>query len=255
MAEITVLNPIIDAQVAAASVGPYLEQAAPGTHIHFLTAEWGTASIEGRADDALAASGIMRGSVAAEAGGADAVIINCMNDPGLSAARESVRIPVIGPAEASLHVAAMLCHKFSWITTGSADIPVVEELIRRNRMLAKVASVRAIDIPVLALGTDRQATLEAFFRIAKVAIIQDGAAGIIPGCTALTSLIPEISERLAGLGLQLPVLNPPLIALRMAEAQVALGLSHSQRTYAKPGDKQVIWPASPLASQPGNLLD
>ena len=242
MAEITVLNPIIDAHLAAASTGPYLKQAAPDTHIRFLSLEWGTASIEGRADDALAASGVMRCAVAAEADAADAVIINCMNDPGLSAARESVRIPVICPAEASLHVAAMLCHKFSWITTGSADIPVVEELVRRNRMSAKVASIRAIDIPVLGLETDRQATLEAFVRVAEEVIGKDGAAGIIPGCTAVTNLVPEISERLAGQGLQVPILNPPLIALRMAEAQVALGLSHSCRTYARPGDKQIIWP-------------
>jgi allantoin racemase len=242
MIEITVINPTINSLLGAASKELYFTKAAPGTHIRAVGIEWGTASIESRKDETLAASGIMHCAIEAEAKGADAIIINCMDDPGMSAARESVRIPVIGPAETSMHLAAMLCHKFSFITTGSSNIPAVEELIRRYRMSAKVASVRAIDIPVLELESNRKKTLEAFLRIAEVAIRQDGAAGIVPGCTVLAELTPEVSEQLTNLGNPVPVLNPALVALRLAEALVALGLSHSLRTYTRPGEKQVVWP-------------
>ena len=44
---------------------------------------------------------------AAEAEGMDAVIIDCMADPGLDPARELASIPIIGPAQAAMHLAAL----------------------------------------------------------------------------------------------------------------------------------------------------
>ena len=36
------------------------------------------------------------------------MIIDCMLDPGLPAVREKVTIPVIGPGQTAMHLAAML---------------------------------------------------------------------------------------------------------------------------------------------------
>ncbi|MCP4321048.1 MAG: hydrogenase expression protein HupH, partial [Alteromonadales bacterium] len=38
-------------------------------------------------------------AIKAERAGADAIIIDCMGDPGLNACREAVSIPVIGPCQ------------------------------------------------------------------------------------------------------------------------------------------------------------
>jgi len=43
----------------------------------------------------------------------DGVVIGCFYDTGLREAREIVSIPVIAPAEACMHVASTLGHKFS----------------------------------------------------------------------------------------------------------------------------------------------
>jgi len=216
--------------------------AQPGTHIEVVSLEWGTASIESRLDDALAAPGVLYRAIQAEREGADAVVIDCMDDPGLFAAREAVRIPVIGPAQASMHVAAMLAHRFSLITTSSKDIPAIEELIARYGMSAKSTPVRAIDIPVLELESDSQATVAAVVEVAQRAVEQDGAGVILPGCTVLAELIPQIEIGLQECSLAVPVLNPARIALRLAESLVSLGLSHSRRTYAAPGEKALRWP-------------
>ncbi len=239
---IRVIVPIVAPGSAEAARQAFAALASPGTEISAVSLEWGTNAIEGRADDAWAAPGIVTRAREAEREGADAAIIECMNDPGLYAVREVVRIPVVGPAEACMHVAAMLAHRFSFITTGSADIPMVEELVARYRLSGKLASVRAIDIPVLQLREDREATYRALADTAERAVRQDGAGAIIPGCTILAPLARRTQEELARRGCEAPVLDPCAAALRTAEALVALGLSHSARTYAPPGAKAIAWP-------------
>lgn len=90
---ITVINPTISANWDASTQSSYSSAARPGTRIQVVSLKWGTASIEGRTDDALAIPGILACARQAEADGASAIIIACMNDPGLYAAREAVRRP------------------------------------------------------------------------------------------------------------------------------------------------------------------
>ena len=154
MSKIVVINPTISREWDASSLEELQGAAAPETQLEIVALDWGPASIEARVDEDLAAPGILLCAIQAERDGANAILISCMNDPGLAAAREAVSIPVVGPAQASMHLAAMLCHRFSIITTGANDIPVVEELVARYHMTGKLASERAINIPVLELDAN-----------------------------------------------------------------------------------------------------
>ena len=241
MVDITVINPTITREWDEADIQTYARVANPDTRIRVVSLDWGTASIERRVDDVLAAPGVLQRAIEAERSGASAVIINCMNDPGLYAAREVVRIPVVGPAEACMHLAAMLTHRSCLITTSAGDIPVVEELILRYHMSSRLTPVRAIGVPVLQLETDRQAALLATVNTAELAVREDGAGAIILGCTMMAEMAEEIQAGLSQRGIEVPLLNPPLVALRLAESMIALKLSHSQRTFASPGEKAVKW--------------
>src|SRR5262249_22731718 len=70
----------------------------------------GPASIECAFEIALAAPGTIAKIIDAEKQGIDAVVIDCMGDPGLVGAREAVVIPVLGAGQTAMHVAAMLGH-------------------------------------------------------------------------------------------------------------------------------------------------
>lgn len=242
MAKIVVINPTISHEWDTLNLEHLRMRAAPGTQLEIVSLDWGPASIEARVDDDLAAPGVMRCAIQAEREGAQAILIYCMNDPGLTAAREMVKIPVVGPAQASMHLAAMLSHRFSIVTTGMNDIPVVEELVVRYHMTGRLASVRAIDIPVLELDAQVETSREAVVSVAEAAVLHDGAGAIILGCTLLADLAPQIRSSLSDRGIDVPLINPALAALRLAETLAALGLSHSPRTYAPPGDKVLFWP-------------
>ena len=158
------------------------------------------------------------------------------------AARELVRIPVVGPAEASLHLAAMLGHRFSVLTVLDSRIPMMEEQVARYGLMDQLASVRAFNVPVLDLEKDPQSTLEAVVDAGEQAVRQDNAHIIVPGCTGLAGWAPRIQAALAGRGCEVPVLDPPSVAIKTAETLVSLGLSHSPRIYARPGPKRYQWP-------------
>jgi allantoin racemase len=240
--EIHVINPTITTRWHQDTQRTYAEAARPGTMIRVVTLDWGPASIESYRDEALVVPDILTKAIGAEQSGADAVIIDCMSDPGLYAARELASIPVVGPAQASMHLAAMLGHCFSVLTVSEQDVPEVAERAARYGLAAKLASARPFGIPVLALDDDVDETVSALVEVAERAVCEDGAHVVIPGCTGLAGLASRIQAGLAERGCEVPVLDPPSVALKLAESLVDLGLSHSRRTYPSPPVKEIRWP-------------
>lgn len=240
--QIRVINPTITKTWEEDTRLAYQRAADPGTEISVVSLDWGTASIESFRDHALVIPDILNKVVAAEREGVQAVIVDCMGDPGVIAARELVHIPVIGPAEASMHLAAMLAHRFSVLTVLESRIPMMEEQVQRYGLIGKLASVRAFNIPVLDLEKDPEYTLERVISVSATAVREDGAHAIVPGCTGLAGLAEKIQAGLAKQGCEVPVLDPPSVAIKTAETLVKLGLSHSKRTYAAPNPKPYRWP-------------
>ncbi len=240
--QIRIINPTITKSWEEDSRLAYARAAGPGVEVSIVTLEWGTASIESARDHALVVPDILNKIVQAEVEGVAAVIVDCMGDPGVLAARELVRIPVVGPAEASMHLAAMLGHRFSVLTVLDSRIPRMEEQVARYGLLDRLASVRAFNIPVLDLEKDAERTLQAVVAAGEQAVRQDNAHVIVPGCTGLAGWAPRIQAAMAARGCEVPVLDPPSVAIKTAETLVSLGLSHSPRSYARPGPKRYQWP-------------
>jgi len=240
---IRVINPVITTRWEENTRRTYTNAARSGTQVSVVSLDWGTASIECYRDEALAVPDILTKALQAEKEGVDAVIIDCMDDPGLRAARELVSIPVVGPAEASMHLAAMLAHRFSVLTTLERDISMVEDQVARYGLSTRLASVRALNIPVLALDDDGEVTLQVVIEASEQAVREDDAHIIIPGCTGLAGLAPRVQTGLAERGCEVPVLDPPSVAMKLAESLVDLGQAHSKRTYPKPPAKEILWPS------------
>lgn len=203
--------------------------------------EHGPASIECEYDEALAAPDTVAKALAAQEGGADAVIIDCMGDPGMEAAREVLSIPVLGPCQTSMHLAAMLGHRFSVLTVLERLAPFFEVRADRYGIGGKMASVRAVDIPVLDLDRDRDQMVKTLTEQGVLAIERDKAHALVFGCTGMLGCADELSASLADAGYHdVPVIDPMPATLRIAAAVVASGLGHSKRTYPTPPVKERI---------------
>jgi allantoin racemase len=199
--------------------------------IDIVSQEHGPASIESEYEEALAQPGVIEKIQEAEAQGYDACLIDCFGDPGLRAAREVVSIPVIGAGEAAMFLAAMLGRRFSVITVLNSIVPLIQNNVVIYGLGTKLASVRAVDIPVLKLRDQRDALVERLGQEGSLAVEKEGANTIVLGCTGMAGLSEAVEENLRSRGQEVPVVDPVKAAVKLAESLIDLGLG---RTHLHP---------------------
>lgn len=201
--------------------------------------ESGPASIEGAFDDALSAVGIVTRAIEAEQEGIDAVIVDCMGDPGLDAAREAVSIPVLGPGETTMHIAALLGHKFSVVTILDRVCPILEKHARIYGVHDKLASVRPVNIEVNSIEDNPEKLLHALTAQSISAIRDDKADVIVLGCTGFLGVTEKLTAALTEAGYPAPVINPIRATAMTAYSLLTLGLSHSPLAWPAPSPKVI----------------
>ena len=199
----------------------------------------GPSSIESKFDEALAVPDTLKLSMQAEINGANAIVIDCMGDPGLHACREAVSIPVLGAGQTAMHLANLLGNRFAFITVLDRIRPIIEDLIGAYGIREKYASFQAVDIPVLDLSRDGEALNVALAQKALRSIEEDGADVVVLGCTGFLGCAEAMRAALRSAGHEVPVVDPIPATIGIAEALVKAGLSHSKRTYPAPGAKPV----------------
>ncbi|MCP3937750.1 MAG: hydrogenase expression protein HupH [Actinomycetia bacterium] len=197
--------------------------------------ESGPMSIVGRTEEAEAVPGLIALAAEAEADGVDAVVIDCMGDPGVDVLREIVSVPVLGPARTSMTVAANIGHRFSILTVLERSRPLVEEQVERAGLSGRLASVRVVDLPVLDIESNPDKTFEKLMAQAEPAARDDRADVIIPGCTGYVGLAQSIERELHARGLLAIVLDPMPLTIRMAAVLADSGHGHPGSAYMSPG--------------------
>ena len=215
-------------------------QTAGKIKLEFDSLTKGTVSIEDSYDEALNIPYILEKIRAAETEQYSAVVIDCFGDPGLEAARELVRIPVVGPAQSASHLAAQLAPRFSIINTVPEFAHIDHELMIKYGLTQQLASVVTVDIPVLALESQRRRTVYAMVRAAEKAVRQDGAQAIVLGCTGMSSLVAAMETRLVAKGLHVPIVEPLRAAVYTAVALVLADLTHSKQAFMPPRAKRRV---------------
>jgi allantoin racemase len=209
--------------------------ASPGTEVRLVTTRNAPASVESQAEMEMAAPGILERVAQSEREGADAVVIWGGHDPSLTAARELVSTPVIGPGATSMYVASMLAERFSLLVQLPHVVGVARRQVRDLGLERRCAGIYPVGVPVLDLGKQ-----ESFERVLKTAIasIEDGGAdAVCLGCMAMNDHADPLAERLRESHPGVVVVHPGKAVIGMAELIAGMGLSHSKRSYPDPPKK------------------
>ncbi|MDN5786789.1 aspartate/glutamate racemase family protein [Pseudorhodobacter sp.] len=209
---------------ACAFVGTVIEAANPiGT----------PRSIEGYSDEARSVPAMLDLIEDGQARGAQGFVIACFDDPGLAAAREVARGPVVGICQAAVQVATTICNRFSIVTTLPRSVPIIEDLVAAYGASSRCQSVRAVDMPVLALEAEPVIAEARLLREIEAARDIDGAEVVILGCAGMS----ELCERLA-LKSGMPVIDGVVAAVKLIEGLIGGGYATSKRgSYNFPRDK------------------
>lgn len=198
--------------------------AAGGTEIEAASPRMGPASIESHYDEALAVPGLLDEIRRGEDAGCDAYVIACFGDPGLDAARELARGPVIGIAQAAMHMASMVGTGFTVVTTLARTCNQAWHLAERYGMSRFCRNVRACELPVLELEQPGSPARELILACAMQALQEDRCDTLVLGCAGMADLCDYIASKTG-----VPVIDGVAAAVKLAESLVSLGLASSTR--------------------------
>lgn len=221
---IQVINPNTSSGMTETIAAAARAVAAPGTDILAVCPKEGVPSIEGHFDEAIAAVGVLEQVKAGRQQGVDGHIIACFGDPGLLAARELAQAPVIGIAEAAMHMATLVATRFSIVTTLPRTLIIARHLLHQYGFYGHCAGLHAIDLPVLALDDGSGVAQEKVRERCIRALKEDGCGAIVLGCGGMATLAQELTREL-----QVPVIDGVSAAVKMVESLVGLGLSTSKK--------------------------
>ena len=229
-----VVNPNTTAAMTQRIGAAASRAAGPGVEVAAVNPASGPASIEGYFDEVFAAPGVVEEVAKGDAAGFDAFVVACFDDTGLEAARAAARGPVIGVGEAAFHLAALIAHRFSVVTTLSRSIAPIETNLTKYGLASRCARVRACEVPVLALDDPTSGAREKLSAEIDRAIAEDAAEAIVLGCAGMAELAASLAREHGA-----PVIDGVAAAVKLIEGLGALGLATSKLgPYAPPLPKR-----------------
>ena len=215
---IRVVNPNTTESMTATIGACASAVAGPDVVVEAVSPAFGPESLESHVDDALAVPGVLARVAEGEEAGVDGYVIACFGDPGLLAAREVARGPVVGIAEAGMRTASYLGRRFSVVTTLQRTVPHIEELALAYGLERQCAGVHASDIAVVDLEHDPAARRQVL-EVARMALAADRSDVIVLGCAGMTDFAAWLSDELG-----VPVIDGVAAATATVVSLVALGL-------------------------------
>jgi allantoin racemase len=151
----------------------------------------------------------------------DGIVVAGFSDVGVDAMKELLDIPVLGIAETSCHLAALLAHRFSILTGTDKWTPPKHDFIKAVGLEGKVASCRAYSEWDSNDSFDE--LKEKLIKVARTCIEDDGAEAVVLGGGPLVGYGKLIETEL-----EIPVIDPTLATFKLMESVIDLNHRHSK---------------------------
>lgn len=160
----------------------------------------------------------------------DGIIVAGFSDVGVDAIKEILEIPVLGIAETSYYLAALLSHRFSVLTGTDKWTPPKDDYTRALCIRDKIASFRSYS--EWDENDDFETLKNRLINVSKKCINEDGAEAIVLGGGPLVGYGSLLQELLG-----IPVIDPTIATFKMMESIIDLGYRQSKiRRWKQPLD-------------------
>lgn len=202
-----------------------------GVVVDFKPTKAAPANYVSHHDYVLADLVLLESGLEAQADGYDAVCIDTVSDSGVNALRSMLDIPVIGPGRSMYTIALMLGRRFGIVTMWQQWLPLYERVLTELGLTDRCAGIRSIDVTPdnRTLLAGKQDALPLLVEAGEALVVKDRADVVCLGSTTMHDAHDHLRRQLP-----VPVLNPGPLSYFIAEALVALGLTHSRRAYPRP---------------------
>jgi len=230
--KILLVNPNITEGVTDVMAAEARRSASDGVEIVQATAAFGAQYIETRVEAAIAAHALLD-LLATEAEGHDAVVVSAFGDPGLTAAREMLDIPVVGLSEAALHTAYMLGRRIAVVCLTPRLRDWYGESAEAAGLGDRLVGLRVVGDPVRDISTVVEDLAEPLLEECLRAVRDDRAEVVILGGGPTAGLGRTIRNRVP-----VPLLDGVTCAVQLAEALVRINPRPPQQGgFSRPAPK------------------
>jgi Asp/Glu/hydantoin racemase len=214
--------------------------AGPLAEIEAVTAPFGSASLECRAELVVAAHAVLEAIAARD--DYDAVVIGAFGDPGLAAAREIARAPVFGLGQSGLRAAAAKGRRFAIVTLGAHLRLDIEAMVAASGLSGQLAAIRFLSGSVLDLAANRSGYIDAMAAAANACAAENGAQSVLFGGAPFAGVAGELAGRVA-----VPVVDG--LASAIEEAMRAPAKAAGSNPPSSAGPRKAISGVSPLLAE------
>ena len=169
----------------------------------------------------------------AEAEGYDAAVPLGTLDLAVDAARSCVDIPVIGPAEAMLHLGCMLGQRFGVLVYSHTSLVLCRRIVKQYEMTDKIVGWKVSGFHLPDIIANREKCLDNFVRHARELVEENDAEVILP--MGITQCPVHINPVWLADQLGVPVVEGIGAPIRLAAMLVSLKLNYSRAFWPKSG--------------------
>lgn len=177
--------------------------------------------------------------IQAEKEGYDAVVPLGMLDLGVEGGRSLVDIPVIGPFQASLHIAALLGERFGILSYTAQSTPKGRIHVRNYGMEHFIAGYADCGTWLKTISDKKEQMVQGFLAGARKLIDEHGADVIIP--RGITQCPIHMDPDWLSAELGVPVVEGIGAPIRLAAMFAGMNYRHSRKRWPK----STSWPDMP----------
>lgn len=207
----------------------------PNNQADVIRAEIGPRSLESFYEYSLAAVGVIRTLRKINMDKYDGLLLACFGDPGLYGLKETLAIPVIGIAEASISLSLLLGSSFAILCASDKAVPMMKNMVQQYGMNDRCAGILPLGLPVLDLEKDKENTAKILLNTGSEAVAK-GAEVLLLGCAGMTGFSDSMEKEL-----KVTVIDPIRSGLKLLECIVECGLNISKcGLYMTPSPKEII---------------
>jgi allantoin racemase len=212
---ILVVNPVTETRYEERTRAELQEVCPADVSFTVVSIAEGPAAIESPEDEQNAVAGIVARAVEWRSR-CDAIVNNCFGDPGLRRVREAADVPVVGPGQASYHLAAQLGDRLAVVTVTDGVVEMLRGVADAAGVRDRLTSVRTSGLHVAEL--EGPAAAERVADECVAAVTEDHADVVILGCTGMAELAAVAKARLEASCPGVPLVVPGTAAFLTAYA-------------------------------------
>ena len=214
----------------------------PDVELHMECLTQNHIEIDSALDAALAAPEIIAMAVRAEREGYDAVVLYCFSDPAVDACREAVNIPVVGGGQASCLLAPLVGRQAGLLLADETRYAEKQLFVAQCGVdAARISAIGGIAARGIDLWAERERVLELLAAAGEKLLRESRVQVLLLGCLSFLGLAEPLSDRLG-----VPVIDPAVAPVSLAESLVRQGLFTSRKAYPAPPERKRTWSAGEL---------